>query len=257
MEVDKASQRKVVAYLEQLGLVHEQAELYIFLLSSGPSTVLEMSRGLKTGRTKLYPMLEDLADKQLIHIHERHYGTTYEAQDVTALDFLVSEREQKADSLRKSLPATESILKSFTLSSPTACRIVEYRGIDGLKQMNFNLTKAEKEFRVFELAGLDKHLGKHFAEKMRARVVERGIVSYDLTNRRERLQEPGSELRNAKMRYIDPEVFAIEFETYVYDTVVGLISYDNDDIFGVEIYNQKLANQQRAIFDTLWRLANS
>ncbi|HEY1085200.1 MAG TPA: helix-turn-helix domain-containing protein [Candidatus Saccharimonadales bacterium] len=255
MNVEKSNNVKVVAYLKQLGLTHEQSEAYIFLLSHGQSTVLQMSRGLKTGRTKLYPLLEDLAEKQLIHIHERHYGTTYEAQDLQTLDFLVSEHERKSNNLRKSLPAAQSILTSLVLDSPSSTRIVEYRGIDGLKQMNFNLTKAEKEFRVFELAGLDKHLGKHFAEKMRERVLERGLTTYDLTNRPNRKSEPGAELPNAHIRYIDPQIFTIEFETYVYDNVVSLLSYDHDDIFGVEIHSEKFARQQRAIFDAFWEIA--
>jgi len=39
---------------------------------------------------------------------------------------------------------------------------------------------------------------------------------------------------------------------YTYDNVVGLLNYENDDIFGVEIYSHKLARQQAQIFDLLW-----
>jgi len=39
---------------------------------------------------------------------------------------------------------------------------------------------------------------------------------------------------------------------YTYDNVVGLLNYENDDIFGVEIYSQKLARQQTQLFDLLW-----
>ena len=60
---------------------------------------------------------------------------------------------------------------------------------------------------------------------------------------------------NAKIRYIDPSVFTIEFEAYVYDNIVGLIQYESDDIFGIEIHSEKLARQQRTIFDMLWKLA--
>ncbi|MEO8863057.1 MAG: helix-turn-helix domain-containing protein [Candidatus Saccharimonadales bacterium] len=252
MIVDNSLENKVVRYLKQLGLEREQALVYLFLLQNGPNTVLKISRGLKTGRTKLYPLLDDLAAKQLITIHERHYGTSYEAQKPDVIEFLVSERERKAEALRSSLPAALNILKNIEQVSPTHTKIIEYRGVDGLKQMNFNLTKAQKEYRVFELAGLDKHLGDHFAGKMRERYAERGLTSYDITNRPNRSEEPGAELPNAKIRYIDPKIFTIEFETYIYDNCVGLLSYEHDDIFGVEIYSEKLARQQRQIFDLLW-----
>lgn len=257
MVVDKSLENKVVRYLKQLGLGQEQALVYLFLLQNGPDTVLAISRGLKTGRTKLYPLLEDLAEKQLITIHERHYGTSYEAQAPAVIEFLVNEHERKAESLRSSLPAALNILKGFENNSPATTKIIEYRGIDGLKQMNFNLSKATSEYRVFELAGLDKHLGKHFADKMRERYIERGLKSFDLTNNPSRTLEPGSENPSAKVAYIDPKIFKIEFETYVYDNCVGLLNYEQDDIFGVEIYNEKLAHQQKRLFDLVWRQAEA
>lgn len=256
MNVDKTLHKKVVTYLERLGLSAEQAQIYLFLLQDGPSTVLAISRGLKSGRTKLYPLLEDLAEKQLITIHERHYGTSYEAQPPTALEFLVSEHERKADNLRSNLPAALQFLQGIEKQSPTSSRVVEYRGVDGLKQMNFNLSKAKGEFRVFELASLDKHLGRHFADKFRRTIVENKIATYDLTNNPKRAEEiePGT-LPLSKVRYIDPKVFKIEFETYNYDNCTALLNYEHDDIFGVEIYNDKLAAQQKQLFELLWKQA--
>lgn len=255
MIVDNTQQNKVVRYLKQLGLGHEQALVYLFLLQNGPSTVLTISRGLKTGRTKLYPLLEELAEKQLITIHERHYGTSYEAQKPEVIEFLVAERERKVEGLRSSMPAALNILQNIEKESPAHTKIIEYRGVDGLKQMNFNLTKAKNEFRVIELAGLDKHLGKHFADKMRERCLGRNLKSFDLTNNPNRTKESGVDSPNAKARFIDPKIFTIEFETYIYDNVVGLLNYENDDIFGIEIYSDKLARQQKQMFDLLWSQA--
>lgn len=255
MDVDKNLHQKVVRYLERLGLDDEQARTYIWLLQNGPGTVLAISRGLKTGRTKLYPLLEDLARKQLISIHERHYGTSYEAQPPHVIDFLVSEHERRAEALRGNLPAVTNILGQMQLQAPTTSRIVEYHGVDGLKQMNFNLTKAENKYRVFELAGLDKHLGAHFAEKMRQRMRAKQLKSHDLTNNPDRGTEPGVAENRNLVRYIDPKAFKIEFETYIYNNCVALLSYDRDDIFGVEIYNDKLVAQQKQLFDLLWSQA--
>lgn len=255
MPVDKILKTKVVSYLKQLGLQDEQALAYLYLLQNGQDTVLGISKGLKTGRTKLYPLLEELAEKQLVIIHERHYGTSYEAQKPAVVEFLVSERERKVESLRSSLPAAVNILESISNESPAHTKVIEYRGVDGLKQMNFNLSKANEEFRVFELAGLDRHLGKHFAEKMRQRYQEKQLRSFDLTNNPGRANEPGIESDHNQFRFVDPAIFKIEFETYIYDNVVGLLSYENDDIFGIEIYSEKLARQQTQLFNLIWSQA--
>jgi len=245
---------KVVAYLKHLGITSEQSLAYLELLQRGPQTVLALSRSLKTGRTKLYPLLEDLAVKQLITIHERHYGTSYEAQPPDVLAFLVQEKVQLAEKLQGNLPAIQHALGTFQFTAPSTSKIIEYRGVDGLKQMNFNLTKAKKEFRVFELESLAGHLGTRFAEKLRETWAENHIISYDLTN------NPNWELTTqaetyrtlAKVRYIDPKIFHIEFETYIYNNCVALLSYHENDIFGVEIYNEKLAHQQIQLFDLAW-----
>ncbi len=255
MAVDNITHKKLVGYFKHLGIEADLAVLYLFLLQNGPQTVLAISRGLKTGRTKLYPALEELADKQLVTIHERHYGTNYEAQPPEAVEFLVSEKERKSSALRSDLPAALNLMKQLQVQSPSTSRIAEYKGVDGLKQMNYNLTRAQSEYRVFELAGLDKHLGTHFANKMRQTYTTKNLKSYDLTNNKNRSTEPGADLPHAEVRYIDPTVFAIEFEMFIYDNVVGLLSYDKEDIFGIEIYNDKLARQQKQIFDLLWSQA--
>jgi sugar-specific transcriptional regulator TrmB len=256
--VENLSTQKVVGFLKHLGLEPLETETYLYLLQYGPQTVLSLSRGLATGRTKLYPLLEGLADKQLIAVHERHYGTSYEAQPPAVLDFLVTEHEQKAAALRADLAGTLHTLSGLQQLSPVTSRIAEYRGVDGLKQMNFNLvTNARDEYRVFELQHLDRHLGKHFAEKMRRRASENSTTGYDLTN------DPHWKLDSdipdyhklSRAAYIDPEVFAIEFETYIYNNCVALLSYQQDDIFGIEIYNDKLSRQMRQLFEVLWKQA--
>lgn len=253
MSVDNYVHKKVVSYLKHLGFDTEQARVYIFLLENGSSSVLDISRGLRTGRTKLYPLLTYLAEKQLVTINERHYGTSYTASAPEVLEFLVVENEGYAESLRNKLPSALSALNSIAKETPNKTKVIEYRGLDGLKQMNFNLSNASKEFRVLELSELGKHLGARFANKMRERYYKKGLTSYDLTNNPNRKQSPGVDSPHAHARYISPEVFTIEFETYIYDNVVGLLSYNDDNILGIEIHSDKFARQHTQIFDMLWK----
>lgn len=252
------SKKKILGYLKALGLTKEEAEVFLYLNQHGNSSVLDISRGLNTGRTKLYPLLTNLSDKQLVTIHEKHYGTTYEPVSLDALDFLVSDLENKAETLRKSLPAVNSILETMRSHSPSGTRLVEYKGVDGLKQMSFNLSKAKNEYRVFEQAHLDEHriMPRYFVEKFRQVQVDNELTSLDLTN--DKYWSVNTRVKNydkySEARYIDPRIFKINFETYIYNNCVGLLNYEHDDIFGIEIYNQNLANQQKQIFDLLWRM---
>ena len=257
--MDNSLKSKLVSFLKQLSLDDEQASVYLYLQENGPSTVLAISRGLETGRTKLYPALEEMVKKQVVAIHERHYGTTFEALPPENLEFLVSELERKADIARHNFKESIHALTQLRASSPTGSKVIEYRGLDGLKQMNWNLvSKAKGHFKVFELDALQNHAGfnKHFKDKLDAIEINNKLETFDLTNNPTRpIGNTNHSDRQNHFAYIDPDLFKIEFETYIYNNVVALLSYDKDDIFGVEIYNDKLARQQEQLFDLLWKQA--
>ncbi len=251
---------KVIDYLGCLGIGRNEAEVYLYLNAHGKDTVLGISRGLNTGRTKLYPVLENLASKQLITIHNLHYGTHYESVSLDVLEFLVAEQESRTEQLRSSLPTIRNLIENTRADSPAGTRVVEYRGVDGLKQINYNMfSKANGEYCIFELNHLDKHPGmpKSFVEKLFQKQVDRSLKDRDLTNNISWTLDtnvPGYPPLS-QTRYVDPAVFKINFETYIYNNCVALLRYSSDDIFGIEIYSQDLANQQQQLFDLLWASA--
>lgn len=249
MDVENSLHKKVVRFLEHLDLSPEQAAAYISLLRYGPQTVLSLSRSLKTGRTKLYPLLEDLTAKQLVVMHERHYGTSYEASSPETLELLVAEKEQAAAELRGQLKVASHTLKQWQLGAPTTSRIVEYQGSDGFKQMNWNQTKSLGDVRILRLPLLAKHLGAHFTEKLQAAMSQKNITALTLTNDRDQLAT-----HNA--RYINSTLLTINYEMYIYNNCVGIINHTNNEMSGVEVYNEQFAHQQRQFFDLIWHQAS-
>ena len=244
MSVQNQNMNKTVEYLRQLGLSTDQINAYLHLLSRGPQTVLSLSRGLKTGRTKMYPLLEELAIKRLVVIRERHYGTSYEASNPQNLEFLVNGLETTSRKLRGELPTTLDSLKEIQQNSPSVSKIIEYAGLDGLKQMSWNLGDAKDEYLVFELPGTAKQLGKHFADKLQAFLEEKKLTGRILTNQK---SSP-----NSYTCFIDPKIFKIEHHAYTYNNVVGLLSFNDNNVLGIEIYNKQLAAQQKQLFNFIW-----
>ena len=41
----------------------------------------------------------------------------------------------------------------------------------------------------------------------------------------------------------------------IYNNVVAIYYWENNDVFGVEIENEKVAETQRSIWNTMWKLA--
>jgi predicted DNA-binding transcriptional regulator len=242
MTVHKRNNSKVVEYLRQLGFKTDQTNVYLYLLASGPQSVLSISRGLSTGRTKLYPLLDGLVDRQLINAQERHYGTSYCAAYPAVLAHLVNEQAQHLHSLQDGLSAAQEALSDLQKISPTSSHINEYPGLDGLKQLRWNLTQISTPIRVLHLAPIDKLLGKHFIDKTTGTLTN---IAYLTNSRPHTAKIKGS-------RYLDSKLYLIDQEIHLYGATTALLTPEG----GVEIQNQALARQQNKLFDHLWSLAN-
>lgn len=124
----------------------------------------------------------------------------------------------------------------------------------GIKQANWNLIKAKDEYRVFEVAHLPEHLDESFARRCSARLTERKLVSYDITNKTEvhiRDLEP-CDPKLVHYRHIDPKVLAIEFEIYIYNDVVTLLDYNPENMQAIEIQNPMLNTMMRQMHQAIW-----
>lgn len=248
MPVHNTLNKKLVSYLRQLGLSTDEINTYLYLLQSGPQTVLQISRGLQTGRTKLYPLLEELAAKQLIIAKERHYGTSYQAGSIETLGLLVDEQENLSHSLRTGLPAALHELKGLQASSPATSSIVEYFDLEGVKQIYWNLSDAKTDYYILEVPAVGKQIGKHLKEKLRQTMIDKPVKGHILTNQKSSA---------APSQYISPNTFKIECETYVYNNIVGIIQYKEGGFYGVEITNELYAAQYKQMLLTLAKQTTS
>ena len=249
----------VTPFLNELGLTNDQVNAYLYLLHLGKSSVMNLSSAMGSGRTRLYPILESLVDLQIVKVDQQHYGTTYEALNPASLDFLVTKKETEAHRLRNEIDNITEKLTSLSGSTNGVSKVIEYRGIDGLKQINFNQTKAQDYVYVYELAHLDEHetMPQSFVDRMRRMTYENNITTYDLSNNKDwefvRMPTNPKGLFQ-KASYIPKEIFEIKVETYVYNDVIAYLGYDKDEPFGIEIYNKELVEQQKQIFKILWSM---
>lgn len=252
--MDKSSNHKLVSYLRQLGLSDDQAQAYIYLQEHGPSTVLEISRGIDTGRTKLYPALLEMIDKQIVGSHEKHYGTTYEALEPANIGFMVDHAEAHVTNLRGGLARAVEGLGQIRRNASTTQKIIEYSGIEGLKQACWtSMLRAKKECRVYELMPLRKFRGMNaqFIDRLDKIVKERQITIKILTNN----IDGYSDSPLITTRSIDKKVFTIGYQVYIYDNVVTIVSHSNNEIRISEIHAPLLADHYTQMFDLLWGTA--
>jgi hypothetical protein len=60
---------------------------------------------------------------------------------------------------------------------------------------------------------------------------------------------------NDSWRYLPDSVLHLNHNMDIYDDTIAIYYWEENDVFGVEIQNQKIADTQRSIFELLWKLA--
>lgn len=249
----------ITSLLIPFGLTSEEAQVYIFLAQNGYSSALAISRSLKIARTKVYRILDRLITAELAIQKIDDRGKKFGASDPEKLGVLVGEKEHKIASLKDNLPLVISRIKDLQVTRNDESKILYYTGVEGLKQVTYNSTKATGTLRIIEKVNdMSKFVPKKFSEDMRSRFVERGVKVRQITTHRALLpftQNNTFVQKHCELRHIPRKRLAVEFEVLIYDDVYAMYNTKEKEAFCVEIYNTELARMQTQIFDFLWNSA--
>jgi len=247
----------LIQELSQFGLDQHQAAIYLELLKNGPSTALKLHQKLNIPRTQIYYLTNKLSQIGLIKILARDYGTKFEACSYYQLSDLLQQKKSQVLTLEKSLP---NILNQLGRISPTSpkSKVINYHGLDGLKQVTWNSTQAKGILRIFELSSMSAFLDFDFCEKVRQEFINQKLTeSRQLTNLTH--VSPWTNISDFvyiwNCRYIDPAEIKMSTEIAIYNNITAIYQYQKNQIFCVEIYDQDLADTQKAFFDFVWKRA--
>lgn len=246
----------LVNLLIPFGLSEEEGEIYLHLARRGVQTALSISRELRIARTKVYRILDKLVAKQLVSIQLDDSGKKFVANSYEQLKLLVTEKEAEVSRLREELPETFKQLATIWGKGESASKVLYYTGLAGLEQVTWNSLNAKGELRIYEVGqDMTTFISLKLAEKLREEMVERDIKTLQLTNRK-RIEAYTKVKRHAtefwEVRYVEPKKLNMQFECLIYNDVFCLYQFSGENQFCVEIYNEKLATQQKQLFDYIW-----
>lgn len=136
--------------------------------------------------------------------------------------------------------------------------IKKYNGVDGLLEVTKNSLNAVGELLIFETsyASLNDMFDKEISEKIREEFLVRGIKIKEITNNLFHEDYTSVKDFNKKVmdiRYIDPKKLSIKVETLIYNDIVAIYEPKKDG-FCIEIYSKELAEQQKQLFEAVWKI---
>lgn len=246
---------KLLSLLYPFGFSGDEARIYLVLLEIGTASALTVSRKVRMGRTKVYRILDKLIAKGMVTYQADEQGFKFVAHSPAKLDLSLAQREAEVSSLRQKLPVVVEALERVSSTGMPGSKVLFYRGKKGIEQVNFNTLRAHGELLSFEIGTANDLMSRKDAERLRRELVANKIATRTITNAK-RL-EPFTEVvelvqRWWEIRYVDPALFTIRAEVFIYNDVYLLYRYTDEDVFAVEIYNQDLADMQRELFEFLW-----
>ncbi|MBN1618044.1 MarR family transcriptional regulator [Candidatus Dojkabacteria bacterium] len=241
-------------YLEKLGLSKDETSIFLHLINHGPRTITQLVNESKLSHYAISQSLSHLAKLSLVDKKDKNKSSIYV---VRRIDSLAGILEEKKDVLKKRALVVEKTIDTLSKVYSRVekdSKIVHYSGIAGLKQIMWNSQKAEQEIRLFEVAELSPYLDFGFYDSVRAEYVKNNIKYRELTN--EKAVKGWTDVTEFlglwDIRYIDSSIIDMSVELMIYNNVYCLYGVTQRGIWGVEIYNTKLSEMQKKVFDFMW-----
>lgn len=134
--------------------------------------------------------------------------------------------------------------------------IRQYQGKEGLQKITQNALEATGEILIYETAyaSLDLFMSHDQAEAYRTTLLNKKLKVRQLTNApyQKYSDVPGFHEQVMDIRYIVPTKLNLEREIMIYNDTVAIYQTQGDNLYGVEIVDASLANQQRQLFELVW-----
>jgi len=258
--------------LEQFGLSENEAVIYQASIELGESSPFVISKFTGIARTSVYSVLTDLALKGLIELESAtglmKQQTKVKAKNPSELRQILWKK--RADLVKQEVDILEILpfLKQEYLKDTTNADFQFFPGSEGAKHVNFDFDDTDLDSYVFDyLTPMDV-----FGTKATNDAVEKGIgiqtrgnsteynlipitpwTKHVLSYQVERNQEY---LNRVEFRSLPFELSNMSIWLHVKGDRTRIVSVKGDEVWGLKIRSQNLAESLIGIHQALWKLAS-
>lgn len=252
--------RNVTDFLSGLGLTDEEAKIYLTLSQKGILTALELSRATNINRTRVYRLLEKLKKVGIIEEVIDEHRKLAKAADLDVIELMVRDREMKAKELRENFPTILNLLHGERVISQPGTKVLFYRGKEGIRRQIWNTLRAQREVVGYTYRSVKELIGEYYQawkdEFVRRKLFFRDIYSDDYLESIK--NDPKESIilprKSNTSRYVPSSILDINHQIDIYNEVTSFYNWHEGEVFGVEIYNQKVADMQKQLFEIVWKM---
>jgi len=239
----------MIEELKDFGLSDNEITTYLTVLKTGEATANRVAKlsGLK--RSTTYDNLNLLITKGIVSKAEHGRVTYYQAAEPQKIVDLLEEKKRR---MRKIIPKLESL--QSTAKEKTG--VTFYEGKQGVLTVLNDILEQKQELWFFGSRKMALIALRHYPEnfilrRAQAKIKLRAVLASQ--DRGDPAYTDKKVFRLSTLRF-NKSVDNINANTFIYGDRVAFMS-STDNPVGIIIKNKEVVQQQRAIFNTLWKQA--
>ncbi|MBP6974730.1 MAG: hypothetical protein KBB54_02180 [Candidatus Pacebacteria bacterium] len=231
-------------FLKQVGLSESEIQVYMSLLSSGESLIMDISKKTGLHRPAVYRAVEGLSEKGLIKNASKGKRLTYIAESPDHLEILFKNIEQtffnKIEDLHKMYETSKTKLIVSMSEGEDAIR-------DTYSDVIHTLEKDETYYRYSSIHNFlkKKYIPKDYQQVRDKKRLERLVITGSKNTSHTKLLG-----RSIKTIPADFDLFQDEINVIIYKDKVAIIDYPSKTT--VTIKHKKFAEFQKKLFKLLY-----
>jgi HTH-type transcriptional regulator, sugar sensing transcriptional regulator len=235
--------------LKEFGLSENEITIYLTLLKTGSSTANRISQITGLKRSTTYDNLSFLVNKGVVSTINKDNVNYFEAADPKKLIYLLEEKKER---IQKIIPGLLKIKES--ISEKTG--VTYFEGKKGVLTVLNDIIEQKRELWFYGSRKMALLALKHYPENFIQKRAERGIELRALLAAQDR----------GDPTYLDKKIFKlsnlkflkglndITTNVFIYGDRVALMTSSENPV-GIIIRNKEIINQQKILFEILWKTA--
>ena len=241
-------------YLRKLGMTSEMTMLYLELVEQGKGTPLSIARRTGINRTTVYRLIEEMERQKLVVQEIGDNTTRVSPAPAEQLQEMLRKQQTRVAELTKDWSEATNALDQMSAEQKSETKVKFYHGKTGIEQMVWNVLKTKGEVVGYTFRDLSHFVGEKFMTDFASEFKRRNLRMRDIYGDEYQTSEPidNNWGKNIESRYLPISVLSIPHQTDIYDGVVSFYSWNEGEVWGTEIYNEKVATMQKQLFELAW-----
>ncbi len=258
--------------LEQFGLSSNEAKVYQAAIELGETSPFGISKFTSIPRTSVYSVLTDLALKGLVELESStglmKQQTKVKAKNPSSLREILWKKRSDLVKQEVDIVSILPFLKKEYLKDSTNADFQFFPGMEGANKIMFDYDEVDQDIYVFDYqipmdatgskemnVGVDKGIklwSKNKSTEYNLTPItpwSKHVLSYQV-------ERNPHYLDRVQYRYLPFEMQGLSLTIRVKGNRVWIISFKGDEVWGIKIRSQNLADSIIGIHQALWKLSS-